>query len=82
MSVTLVGSNFSTSSYFNPYFNGFRMSVNIKVSNLARVYKNFNPYFNGFRMSVLLCMGVNGYLIYFNPYFNGFRMSVSFLTRV
>ncbi len=39
-------------TYFNPYFNGFRMSVfyNI-IEREFEVY--FNPYFNGFRMSVM-----------------------------
>ncbi len=36
---------------FNPYFNGFRMSVSIlDSSSKDSIY--FNPYFNGFRMSV------------------------------
>ncbi len=37
--------------YFNPYFNGFRMSVQLQLKLYITLY-NFNPYFNGFRMSV------------------------------
>ncbi len=36
---------------FNPYFNGFRMSVGLIITFFKDSY-NFNPYFNGFRMSV------------------------------